>query len=135
MVSTHKSSLIAPCGMNCAICVAFLRQRNRCPGCRGPDEGKPPSCRDCRIKNCATFEDGKARSCFACEAFPCDRLKRLDKRYRTKYGMSMIENLERIKADGIRRFLVGEEARWTCPSCGGTICVHGGRCFGCGKER
>jgi len=135
MESTLKSSLIAPCGMDCAICLAFLRPRNKCPGCRGPDAGKPPSRWDCGIKKCATFEESKARFCYACDAFPCDRLKRLDKRYRTRYGMSMIENLEHIKADGIRRFLKGEEARWTCPSCGGTICVHRGCCFSCGKER
>jgi hypothetical protein len=49
--------------------------------------------------------------------------------------MSMIENLEHIKADGIRRFLKQEEARWTCPSCGGTICVHRGYCYSCGEAR
>jgi hypothetical protein len=130
-----QGSLIAPCGMNCGICVAFLRERNSCPGCRGPDAGKTATRRDCRIKNCATFHEGEARFCFACESFPCDRLRHLDKRYRTKYHMSMIENLEHIKANGIKRFLRDEEKRWTCASCGGTICVHKGCCCNCGKER
>ncbi len=30
-------SLIAPCGMNCGICLAYLRTKNVCPGCRVND--------------------------------------------------------------------------------------------------
>ncbi len=26
---------IAPCGMNCATCLAYLRDKNTCCGCRG----------------------------------------------------------------------------------------------------
>ncbi|MDD3718803.1 MAG: DUF3795 domain-containing protein [Actinomycetota bacterium] len=132
---TDKVSLVAPCGMNCRICYAFLRERNRCPGCRGPDAGKPVSCRDCIIKNCITFRGSKARYCFECERVPCDRLKRLDKRYRTKYRMSMLDNLENIKARGIRAFIRLEEERWTCTDCGGTINVHKGCCHDCGGTR
>jgi len=135
MESKDKGLLIAPCGMNCGICKAFLRERNRCPGCRGPDAGKTATRRDCRIKNCATFHESKARFCFACRSFPCERLRHLDKRYRTRYGMSMIENLEYIQAKGIEDFLRYEGERWTCTSCGGTICVHEGCCYGCGKGR
>jgi hypothetical protein len=32
-----KITLIAPCGMDCAICMAFLREKNRCNGCYAPD--------------------------------------------------------------------------------------------------
>ena len=32
-----------------------------------------------------------------------------DKRYRTKYHMSMIENLESIKEQGMEQFLIQEE--------------------------
>ena len=39
----------------------------------------------------------KFRYCYECDGFPCARVKRLDKRYRTKYEMSMIENLEYIR--------------------------------------
>jgi hypothetical protein len=45
----------------------------------------------------------KKNFCFKCEKYPCDKLKHLDKRYRTKYVMSMIENLENIKKNGIKR--------------------------------
>ena len=89
-----KSQLIAPCGMNCGICMAYLREKKRCPGCRGSDESKSSYCVNCRIKNCVELKKYNVKFCFDCEKIPCDRLKRLDKRYRTKYNMSMLENLE-----------------------------------------
>ena len=45
-----KSSLIAPCGMNCALCMArLIREKNQCPGCRGDDNDKPKYCVQCVI--------------------------------------------------------------------------------------
>ncbi|MDD5456566.1 MAG: hypothetical protein PHV30_05985 [Candidatus Margulisbacteria bacterium] len=32
-----KPALIAPCGMNCAICLGYLREKNKCPGCSETD--------------------------------------------------------------------------------------------------
>jgi hypothetical protein len=134
MKPLSKTALIAPCGMNCGICMAYLRDKNKCSGCRGSDTKRPVTRTKCKIKNCTTLQEGKRKYCFKCREFPCDRLKHLDKRYRTKYGMSMIENLESIKAHGIRKFLISEKARWTCPECGGTACVHKGRCHVCGRK-
>lgn len=59
----------------------------------------------------------------------CDNLKHLDKRYRTKYAMSMIENLVNIKKHGIRYFIKNEKVRWSCPECNGSICVHDRKCY------
>ena len=131
MASRNGYFLIAPCGMNCGVCLAFLREKNKCPGCRGTDAGKPPTRAGCKIKNCEVFGESAAKFCFECAAFPCDKLKRLDKRYRAKYGMSMIENLGNIKSSGIGKFLKEEKARWSCSRCGGTICVHKRRCLDC----
>ncbi len=39
MESQNNFSIIAPCGMNCSICMAYLRGKNKCPGCRGIDDG------------------------------------------------------------------------------------------------
>jgi len=130
--SKYKIDLIAPCGMNCGICLGYLRDKKRCPGCRGSDKDKNPSCVRCRIKNC-TKRTGKY--CFACAGYPCARLKHLDKRYRTKYHMSMLENLGNIKKSGIRTFVKTEAARWACSKCGGVVCVHRGHCFNCGKKK
>jgi hypothetical protein len=134
--SEMKPVLIAPCGMNCAICMAYLlRKKDKCPGCNGSDEHKTASCARCKIKNCPFFQDGNSSFCYDCGQFPCARLKHLDKRYRTKYGMSMVENLIFIRDRGIRAFIRNEQLRWTCPQCGGTICVHRGYCSTCGTPR
>ena len=133
--SLNIFSLIAPCGMNCGICLAYLREKNKCPGCRGIDLNKPVTRSQCKIKTCPTFKRKKSAFCFGCERFPCDRLKHLDKRYRTKYKMSMIENLEHIKKSGLTKFVANEKTRWACSECGGTICVHKGYCFSCGKMK
>ena len=47
--------------------------------------------------------------------FPASRLKTLDKRYRTFYHMSMIENLEYIKKYGMERFLEKEDGEVALP--------------------
>jgi Protein of unknown function (DUF3795) len=136
MISSNKAFVIAPCGMNCGVCMAYLRTTNKCPGCRVDDIEKPKTRVTCRIKTCRVFKKkGKAALCSDCKEMPCDRLDHLDKRYRTKYKMSMIENLTAIRSSGITRFLKCEKARWTCPECGGTICVHKGCCSQCGKAR
>ena len=72
--------------------------------------------------------------CYECEKYPCTRLKNLDKRYRTKYGMSMIENLDNIKKYGIKEFLEKEEIRWKCEKCGAGLCVHRNFCLNCKTE-
>jgi hypothetical protein len=129
--SLNTISLIAPCGLNCELCMAYQREKNRCSGCRGSDEDKRVSCLRCVIITC---RKPRREFCFECDEFPCRRLKNLDKRYRTKYRMSMIENLMFIKTSGIGMFLENEKARWTCKNCGGTICVHRGICFACGTK-
>jgi len=125
------STLIAPCGMNCRLCLAYTREKKTCPGCRGDDSIKNKSCIRCRIKNCEKMVQAGGKYCFVCDSFPCARLKQLDKRYRTKYGMSMIDNLEAIRKMGIRKFIRNEKERWNCPQCGGIICVHRPQCPSC----
>ena len=127
-----KAATIAPCGMNCGTCLAYLREKNRCPGCRSKDELKPASCAGCIIATCNYLKKTKAKFCSSkCPDFPCKRLKALDKRYRTKYHMSMLENLRHIEETGIRAFVNNERKRWTCPACGGTVCVHRDLCPTC----
>ena len=133
-----ETTLIAPCGMNCAICSAFLAQkydlkkhgimRSYCAGCR-------PRGKNCAFmkKSCERLGNGLVQYCFECTEYPCRTLKRLDKRYRTNYHMSMIENLDNIKKLGIRKFIKSENKRWACSKCGGMICVHRGYCLKCKK--
>ena len=90
MESVNKISLIAPCGMNCGLCVSYLSmkyelkkegfRKRYCSGCR-------PRGKNCTFmkKHCDLLGKGLVRFCYECEKFPCSRLKDLDKRYRTKY--------------------------------------------------
>ena len=130
-----ESSLIAPCGMNCGICRAYLRDKKKCSGCNGIDDDKPAYCIKCKMRNCEKKQGNNLELCYGCEVFPCLRLKQLDKRYRTKYAMSMLENLEQIENLGINEFLKNEKVRWTCKNCGGIICVHGGYCSSCNENK
>lgn len=127
--------LIAPCGMNCGICIGYLREKNACGGCfKKDDENKPGNCRSCTIANCEHLSFTESGFCYECKIYPCARLKRLDKRYRTKYGMSMIENLDSIQKSGMEAFLGYEQERWTCKECGAVICVHRNFCLDCKTE-
>jgi tRNA G26 N,N-dimethylase Trm1 len=113
--------------MDCAICMAYLREKNRCGGCYTANR---KCSRHCTLAACTQVKD---RYRHDCEEFPCRRLVQLDKRYRTKYHMSMLENLAAIRDHGIRAFVKSERERWTCKACGGTIDVHHYRCSACGK--
>jgi hypothetical protein len=132
------TGLIAPCGMNCRLCWGFIRGQNRCPGCRileGRDSKKSAYRRTCQIRNCEQFAKSTATFCAdGCGRFPCARLKQLDKRYRTKYGMSMIDNLKQINELGARHFAGNESVKWACPECGELLCVHKPTCLSCGYQ-
>lgn len=129
-------NLIAPCGMNCGLCIAYQFKENDinkrgfhkkyCQGCIPRGE----NCTHMRDA-CELLAKGSIRFCFECKSFPCKRLKALDKRYHTKYHMSMIENLNHIKEFGMEEFLKKERDKWRCTECGATICCHNGLCLNC----
>ncbi len=129
--------LIAPCGMNCGLCVSYLAMktdlnrkgfsRKYCPGCR-------PRAKNCTFMGCKLLAKGKVQFCYECGDFPCARLKLLHKRYRTKYHMSMLENLAFLRQFGINEFWQKQDTSWRCETCGGTICCHNGLCLECGLE-
>ena len=129
-----KSLLLASCGMNCGICRGYLMEKKNCPGCRGNNEHKSFSCVNCIIKTCSQLNKSHLKYCFECGIFPCKRIKQIDKRYRTRYNMSTIENLENIRKFGSREFIKNEKIRWACSQCGDIICVHTGSCSSCGKK-
>jgi hypothetical protein len=135
MKDQDKINLIAPCGINCSICRAYLGERNPCPGCRADDAGKRKARVMCKMKTCGVFQDTEKEYCYQCLDFPCKRILNLDKRYRNRYQMSLVENLEDIRDLGLENFLNNEDTKWTCKNCGGTICVHDGLCYKCGKTK
>ncbi|MFC1921326.1 DUF3795 domain-containing protein [Chloroflexota bacterium] len=135
-----EETLIAPCGMNCAICSGYLSMKNDvkskglgmpyCAGCRPRDK----KCAFIK-KKCDLVLNAKVQYCYECDDFPCKNLEHLDKRYSELYRMSMVENLEYIRDNGVDKFLDKEEEKWRCPECGETICCHNGICFSCGVDK
>lgn len=135
-----KEELVAPCGMNCNVCAAYLAVTHDvkskgirmmyCIGCR-------PRNKPCAFlkKNCDLLRKNEVKYCYECPTFPCKRLSAIDKRYRTQFRMSEIENLRHIKDKGIESFLKAEIAKWKCPQCGGVISCHNGLCFDCDLDR
>jgi len=135
-----NEELIAPCGMNCGICSGYLAFKHgvRSKGIRMPYcVGCRPREKKCAFlkKRCELLLNGHVKYCYECGDFPCDGLQHIDKRYKTLYRMSMIENLECIKKNDIKQFLVEQEERWKCPECRAVICCHNGICYNCGLEK
>ena len=129
----NKLDLIAPCGLNCRLCRAYLREKKKCPGCRGGRENKANACLNCKIKNCHQIRKG-LQFCYLCPNYPCATLEHLDARYRTKYNISAKENLATIESSSLEQFVASEDLKWTCPACGGTISMHSGLCNNCKKS-
>jgi hypothetical protein len=137
---TTDYALIAPCGMNCALCSGYLALKNdlkgkgirmiHCVGCRPRDK----KCAFLK-KQCSKLSKGEVTFCFECESFPCNRLRTIDERYRSRYRMSMIENLQSIREHGIEKFLEEQEKSWKCQKCGEMICCHNGLCFNFDLEK
>lgn len=101
---THLSPLLIapPCGINCGLCIGYLREKNRCPGCRTEDAGRLNAyCARCGIRQC---EDRTGEYCYECAGYPCTRLKHLDRRY-TKYRTSVLDNLREIREQGVTEFV------------------------------
>lgn len=131
-----RKEMIAPCGLNCALCGQALKEENPCPGCLGPDENKPAYCSSvCKIVACEKRRRLPDVYCDGCPAYPCEQVMEKEMRYANAYPMveSPIGNLAYIRTKGMDAFLERERARWTCPACGGVVCVHTGLCAGCGR--
>ncbi|MGD9993284.1 MAG: DUF3795 domain-containing protein [Salinivirgaceae bacterium] len=95
---------VAPCGVICDLCYGFQRTKNKCVGCN-QSGNKPYHCTVCSIKSCAEKQGNEQLLCSVCSKFPCRRIKDLDKRYRLKYGESIIQNLNQIEVLGMAQFI------------------------------
>jgi len=131
-----SENLIAPCGMNCGICLGFFgytmsgkKRKSRCIGCN--PNGK--SCAHLK-KFCKKLLKNEIKYCYECIDFPCKKLQELDNKYRERFDMSMIENLEFIRDNGMEKFLKNQEEKYKCPKCLGILCVHNGRCYNCNPQ-
>jgi hypothetical protein len=125
---------LAPCGINCGTCRAFLRTRKKCNGCMSAEGSEIQHCITCSIRNCEYLKKAGSGFCFECDLFPCHRIIHIDERYRTRYKTGLIQNLRIINETGVKAYLLDEAKRWTCSSCGAALSVHQSSCSKCGKE-
>ena len=129
-----SKELIAPCGMNCAICSKYLAyvnnlKRSQCSGCR-------PRIKECEYlfaKCSGTNRENTCNAdfCFECDQYPCKEIQRMDKRYRNGYHMSVMDNLAYIEKNGIDKFINEQTKKHQCSKCGGLISIHNRKCFKC----
>ncbi|HME55895.1 MAG TPA: DUF3795 domain-containing protein [Candidatus Lokiarchaeia archaeon] len=135
----ESGALIAPCGINCGVCAAYLAYSkgmtkqsgvSLCAGCRVRNK-------NCTFikKNCSARIGKEIEYCFQDSGFPCDKLQDLDDRYRRDYGISPIENLKVMRDLGMDAFIEQQDQAFTCTNCGGTISVHNGFCYDCQKDK
>ncbi len=100
-------NLLAPCGMNCLVCYVHLREKKPCRGCRAMDGSQPGHCRVCKIKTCAA--EREVAFCSDCPDFPCVVIRRLDRSYRQRYAVSLVEDARRRQVLGVEACLLEEK--------------------------
>ena len=131
--------MIAPCGLDCSLCVQAQLEINPCPGCNGPDEpNKPDFCaKYCGIVTCEKRRDNGWQHCDSCPDYPCEDVMEKEERYTSQYPLSEspMENLRIIRGEGMDAFLQKERREWSCNKCGSPIAVRTGRCCRCGAVK
>ncbi len=135
-INSDSAELIAPCGMNCAICSRYLSyvynlKRSQCVGCRPGNMKCAYLFEKCSGINGALKGNANASFCFECRLYPCKQINRMDDRYKKNYGMSVKENLECINRLGVDKFTRNQYEEYYCPKCGGLISIHNRKCFKC----
>jgi hypothetical protein len=135
----HAINLAGPCGFYCGTCRHYLARakgllkeknlKHGCQGCRAQDKKCAWVKRDCVLlrKNQVAF-------CYECQEFPCANLQELDRRHVQDDQISLLDNLLRIQSIGVEAWLVEQAQAWSCPSCGGSVCVMGRECYDCGVK-
>jgi hypothetical protein len=130
---------IAPCGMNCGICKAYLAYSHGVP----TKKGQVTHCLGCLVRNkncafikrnCEKIRKQQIRFCYECADMPCKRLAHLDEHYRERYSMSMIENQKIIHDKGMDEFLKSQAEKYRCSNCDDVVSVHNGKCYACGYQ-
>lgn len=134
--TTIKAVDVAPCGLVCTLCHAYAAKGHNIPR----KQFAITHCAGCRVrgkecayikKQCERLMKQEVEFCFQCPDFPCERLTRMDARYKRTYHESLIANLEAIKELGLEAFMKQKQKEYACPECGTLRCMHNGKCYSC----
>ncbi len=102
-------NLVAPCGLYCGECTAFINKE--CGGCRS-NEGLSKDYRKyCKIHQCSSSKNLKI--CLECKEFPCNlfdffKAERLED---SSWFLDLWGNMKQINETGLRDFL-RKKANW-----------------------
>jgi len=132
------------CGLYCGACDVFQANKRGtveelahacemqplqlvCHGCKTSTNSV--YCVDCDIKACATAKD--LEYCFQCADYPCARLVAF-RNDDAPHHSAVLHNLDRMRAQGLARWLAEQRARWSCPHCGMEFTWYDRTCTACG---
>ncbi|MFW9939502.1 MAG: hypothetical protein ACFFFT_00580 [Candidatus Thorarchaeota archaeon] len=85
-------------------------------------------------RDCSALRKKELNYCYECEQFPCQNLQKIDFQYQERWSVNLVENLKRIKVVGVEKWLQEQKVLYTCPGCGGEICIHDTECYDCGNK-
>ncbi len=150
--------LAAACGTYCGACPAYLKKHGegggnypskpinasidsfvammeglQCDGCLSGGT-LAAHCQTCSIRLCAANTQNNDR-CSECASLPCYRITNLINQGDYPHRDEYLPNLAKIHEMGVQEWVIYEEARWSCPQCGGAISWYDTRCTGCGTAR
>ena len=129
--------MIAPCGLDCSLCMFAHAKEKPCLGCNVDSDSKPAFCASwCKIIPCEKRVKNGYEFCDECPDYPCEDMMERETRYTTAYPLkeSPMQNLKDIRTMGMEAFLEQQRKRFTCAKCGGPICIHNGICRDCGSK-
>lgn len=109
MQNQDRWDLVAPCGLYCGECTAFLNEE--CGGCRS-DEGLSKNYKKyCKIYACSSGKN--LNVCLECRKFPCEFFDffKAEKLEESSWFLDIWSNMKQIKVVGLTKFLKGK-ADW-----------------------
>lgn len=120
MITSERTSLVAPCGIDCGICELYLCKDNDrllayllskgipqeklpCPGCRAVQGHCPVIGSQCASYTCAVEKD--VEFCYQCREFPCSKLQPAADRADVLPHNLKVFNLCTIQRAGVEGFI------------------------------
>jgi len=103
MPNKNKWNLVAPCGLYCGECTAFLGAE--CGGCRSNDGLSKEYRKYCKIYQCSSSR--KLKICLECEEFPCKIFDffKAEKLEQSSWFLDVWSNMKQVDEMGLKGFL------------------------------
>jgi len=123
------------CGLYCGACPIILNTKagtgiERCYGCKS--EFPTGYCAICGIKACACSKGHDF--CNECaDLSTCELIQKFMKDANWPYQQFVSRNFERIRSEGLTKWLEEQDKRWRCANCGASHSWWDAACPQCGQ--